>query len=232
MRTVLPSPYLPLSNINSLRTFKCLNGNPSRHDYTRFLCPGLFGITSLFLFRQVLTMEFLTALSNELLSNILDFLKGEIRYREYPTGQSTTVLDSLPRLCMRTGHLTGILSLAQSCPRAPSMPGRSQRLLGVMWFTPFPVKVDLRPIHILRLQSLALGHYTFFHDPEFDWVVSHQSTLKKLCLDICFILHQIDFAISGYLDEEDTYVVIYCMEERMQCTLIGPRIQGLKGLQQ
>jgi hypothetical protein len=78
MCAVLHSLYLPFSYINSLRTFNYLSGNPSRHDYNRFLCPGLFGITSLFPFRQVLTMVFLTALSNELLSNILDFLKAKL----------------------------------------------------------------------------------------------------------------------------------------------------------
>lgn len=121
-------------------------------------------------------------------------------HSKYPSAAS--FFDSLPRPCTCTCHLTGIFCMAQSCPRDPIMPGRPQRLWGMMYFTPLAVDVDLRPIHIPRLQSLALRQFTFSHDSKFDWVVSHQSNLQKLYLDNCSILHRIGFAVSEYLDEE------------------------------
>jgi hypothetical protein len=68
----------------------------------------------------------------------------------------------------------------------------------VGWFP----KLDLRPIHLRRLRSLTLGHNTFHKDYQFDWILSHGSTLEELDLDRCSILYQIGHCIEDWQDDE------------------------------
>jgi len=60
----------------------------------------------------------------------------------------------------------------------------------VGWFP----KLDLREVHFDHLKTLALGHFIFAYDWQFDWIVSHRSTLTELYLDQCSILYQIGHA--------------------------------------
>lgn len=59
-------------------------------------------------------------------------------------------------------------------------------------------KVDLASVHFPRLKTLALGGYTFFHDTQLDWIVSHGPTLRELYLDQCPMLYAI-----GHCDGEE-----------------------------
>ena len=68
----------------------------------------------------------------------------------------------------------------------------------VGWFP----KLDLRPILLERLRSLTLGHHIFHHDHQFDWIISHGSTLEELNLDRCSILYQIGHCIEDWRDDE------------------------------
>jgi hypothetical protein len=52
-------------------------------------------------------------------------------------------------------------------------------------------KLDLRGVHFPKLESLALGHFIFSRDQQFDWIISHSQTLKDIFLDNCSILYQI-----------------------------------------
>jgi hypothetical protein len=51
---------------------------------------------------------------------------------------------------------------------------------------------DLRGIHFPKLKSLALGNFTFVHDWQVDWILSHGHTLKELVLDDCPIVTVLD----------------------------------------
>lgn len=49
--------------------------------------------------------------------------------------------------------------------------------------------VDFRQVGTFPcLESLSLGNFTIAHDWQFDWILSHGSTLKQLLLDDCFII--------------------------------------------
>lgn len=50
-------------------------------------------------------------------------------------------------------------------------------------------RLDLSTIHFPRLQSLALGNYTYRHDIQISWILSHGPTLRELYLDNCKILY-------------------------------------------
>lgn len=47
----------------------------------------------------------------------------------------------------------------------------------------------LDDLHFPNLQSLALGHYSFTHDSQLDWIFSHGQTLQILSLGDCPIIH-------------------------------------------
>lgn len=53
----------------------------------------------------------------------------------------------------------------------------------------FP-KCDWRGIHFPKLKKLELGNYTFSHDWQLDWILSHGKTLEVLVLDDCPILRR------------------------------------------
>lgn len=61
--------------------------------------------------------------------------------------------------------------------------------------------MDLTGIHFPNLQSLALGNFSFCHDVQVDWILSHGATLRELYLDACTIL----YAISPNEDHVDFY---------------------------
>ncbi|KJK68684.1 hypothetical protein P875_00075797 [Aspergillus parasiticus SU-1] len=64
-------------------------------------------------------------------------------------------------------------------------------------------KLDLRGVHFPRLRTLALGNYTFVHDSQLDWILSHRDTLTELYLDDCAIL----WAVAPFdKDKERTYL--------------------------
>ncbi|KAF2140322.1 uncharacterized protein K452DRAFT_54123 [Aplosporella prunicola CBS 121167] len=54
----------------------------------------------------------------------------------------------------------------------------------------FCPKLELRGIHFPNIQTLALGGFTFSHDWQLDWLVSHKATLKNLYLDNCALIYQ------------------------------------------
>lgn len=66
----------------------------------------------------------------------------------------------------------------------------------------FIPRIDLSSIHFPNLRSLTLGHFSFSHKLEFDWIVSHSATLRSLSLDHCFIIPKIEFLSRGWLDED------------------------------
>ncbi|KAL4862215.1 hypothetical protein BDV12DRAFT_190563 [Aspergillus spectabilis] len=55
----------------------------------------------------------------------------------------------------------------------------------------FYPKCDLSNVHLPHLKSLALGNYTFIHDSQLEWILSHGETLQELYLDDCPILHEV-----------------------------------------
>jgi hypothetical protein len=55
----------------------------------------------------------------------------------------------------------------------------------------FYAKFDLTSVHFPRLKTLALGNYTFVHDSQLDWILSHGDTLRELYLDDCPILFEV-----------------------------------------
>jgi hypothetical protein len=67
----------------------------------------------------------------------------------------------------------------------------------------FP-KLDLRNVHFVNLESLALGQFVFQHERQFDWIISHQASLRAFYLDHCSILYQIGHSSDrkDWLDAE------------------------------
>jgi hypothetical protein len=64
----------------------------------------------------------------------------------------------------------------------------------------FCPRLDLRGIHFPVLQTLALGNYTFTHDWQLEWILSHSPTLENLYLDDCPIIYHV--RSNGELDSE------------------------------
>jgi hypothetical protein len=64
----------------------------------------------------------------------------------------------------------------------------------------FCPRLDLRGIHFPVLQTLALGNYTFTHDWQLEWILSHSSTLENLYLDDCPIIYHVRSCVE--LDSE------------------------------
>ncbi|KAH7310456.1 hypothetical protein B0I35DRAFT_439071 [Stachybotrys elegans] len=52
-------------------------------------------------------------------------------------------------------------------------------------------RVRLKSVHFPRLKSLTLGHFSFVHDYEVEWILSHANTLRSLRLDHCFIVYML-----------------------------------------
>jgi len=48
---------------------------------------------------------------------------------------------------------------------------------------------DPQDLHFPALKHLALGNYSFTHDWQLDWILSHAETLQSLVLDDCPIVH-------------------------------------------
>ncbi|KAL1635010.1 hypothetical protein SLS58_010462 [Diplodia intermedia] len=48
--------------------------------------------------------------------------------------------------------------------------------------------LDLRPLHLPRLRTLALGNYTFSHSWQLSWLTAHCPRLRHLHLDDCSII--------------------------------------------
>lgn len=65
----------------------------------------------------------------------------------------------------------------------------------------FYPRLDLREVHFPRLKTLSFGNYTFVHDSQLDWILSHGGTLTELYLDRCPILFEV--AIT---DVNNTYL--------------------------
>lgn len=72
---------------------------------------------------------------------------------------------------------------------------RHLTLYSSLYFGFYP-KCDLRGIHFPHLKTLSLGNYTFIHDSQLDWILSHGATLTELYLDDCPILFEV--AIGDY----------------------------------
>ncbi|KAF7882074.1 hypothetical protein EAF00_011590 [Botryotinia globosa] len=70
----------------------------------------------------------------------------------------------------------------------------------IHWWGYFP-KCDWRDVHFPKLKKLELGNYTFSHDWQLDWILSHGETLEVLKLDDCPILAGIRHL--GDLDDEN-----------------------------
>ncbi|THV47805.1 hypothetical protein BGAL_0287g00030 [Botrytis galanthina] len=70
----------------------------------------------------------------------------------------------------------------------------------IHWWGYFP-KCDWRDVHFPKLKKLELGNYTFSHDWQLDWILSHGETLEVLKLDDCPILAGIRHL--GDLDHEN-----------------------------
>ncbi|KAJ8067789.1 hypothetical protein OCU04_003386 [Sclerotinia nivalis] len=64
----------------------------------------------------------------------------------------------------------------------------------------FP-RCDWRGVHFPRLEKLELGNYSFSHDWQLDWIISHGKTLEVLTLDACPMLSVV--RQFGNLDEEN-----------------------------
>ena len=62
-------------------------------------------------------------------------------------------------------------------------------------------KCDLRSIHLPKLRRLELGNYSFSHDWQLDWILSHADTLEELTLDDCPILAHSEY--YGIPDKEN-----------------------------
>ncbi len=60
--------------------------------------------------------------------------------------------------------------------------------------------VDFRGLHFPKLKKLQLENYTFSHDWQLDWILSHGATLEELMLDDCPIVSFI--RNYGEIDEE------------------------------
>jgi len=71
-------------------------------------------------------------------------------------------------------------------------------------------KADFRGLHLPKLRKLDLGNYTFRHDWQLEWILSHGATLEELTLDDCPIVHCIQS--FGQLDSEG-YVVNHANRE-------------------
>ena len=65
-------------------------------------------------------------------------------------------------------------------------------------------KVDFRGLHFPNLKVLALGHFTFSHDWQADWIASHGQTLLELYLDDCPIIHA---TCTSYSLDQEGYLV-------------------------
>lgn len=65
------------------------------------------------------------------------------------------------------------------------------KLYGTIFWGYLP-KCDFRGLHFPKLKSLALGHMTFTHDWQLDWITSHGGTLESLALDKCPIIPDIE----------------------------------------
>jgi hypothetical protein len=50
-------------------------------------------------------------------------------------------------------------------------------------------EADFRGLHFPRLRKLELGNYTFSHDWQLEWILSHGKTLEELALDDCPIIY-------------------------------------------
>lgn len=62
----------------------------------------------------------------------------------------------------------------------------------------FAPKCDLRGLHFPKLRTLAFGNYTFIHDSQLDWILSHAATLTALYLDDCAIVHEAATFLDSY----------------------------------
>lgn len=78
---------------------------------------------------------------------------------------------------------------------------RHLTLYSSLYFGFYP-KCDFRGIHFPHLETLSFGNYTFVHDSQLDWILSHGATLTELYLDDCPLLFEV--SIGGkdrtYLD--------------------------------
>ncbi|EEH08899.1 F-box domain-containing protein [Histoplasma capsulatum G186AR] len=77
---------------------------------------------------------------------------------------------------------------------------RHLTLYSTLYFGFYP-KLDLRDIRFPNLQSLALGNYSFVHDTQLDWILSHGPTLQRLYMDDCAILYEV-----GIYDKDNCYL--------------------------
>ncbi|ORY02851.1 hypothetical protein BCR34DRAFT_492855 [Clohesyomyces aquaticus] len=102
-------------------------------------------------------------------------------------------MDELPSTWLQpiSSHIT-VLSLAQDEP-----------------FGYLP-KLDLRSIHFPHLASLHIGNWTFTHDWQLEWLISHHITLHSLFLLDCSIIYHI--LPNDPVDSEGYYTFPYDAE--------------------
>lgn len=62
--------------------------------------------------------------------------------------------------------------------------------------------LDLRNVHFPQLKNLHLGNYSFTMDWQFDWILSHSTTLKKLTFDDCPITYHMRIPVNGAREQE------------------------------
>ncbi|OJJ30775.1 hypothetical protein ASPWEDRAFT_117384 [Aspergillus wentii DTO 134E9] len=77
----------------------------------------------------------------------------------------------------------------------------------------FYPKLDLRGVHFPHLKTLALGNYTFIHDTQLDWILSHGHSLCELYLDECAIV------FAARMTEPET--VQHCYLDSTQITRLS-----------
>lgn len=58
-------------------------------------------------------------------------------------------------------------------------------------------KCDLRGLHFPKLKTLVLGHMTFTHEWQLEWILSHSTSLESLKLHNCPIIPEIELACAA-----------------------------------
>lgn len=72
-------------------------------------------------------------------------------------------------------------------------------------------KLDLRFLHFQQLKSLHVRNWTFTHDWQLEWLISHHNTLQELLLFDCAIVYHA--VPNGPVDSEGYYTGAYDAED-------------------
>ncbi|GAB1196770.1 hypothetical protein APSETT444_006045 [Aspergillus pseudonomiae] len=84
----------------------------------------------------------------------------------------------------------------------PTLQNLEKLSLGHLDFWGYYPKLDLRGVHFRQLRTLELTRYTFVHDSQLDWILSHRNTLIELNLYECAIA----WNIKETADKEMAYL--------------------------